>query len=261
MAPIVDEVLAILPFEPEAHRRLGGPPCLYVGHPLLAAIASLRPAPSERAPLTASTRPVLLVLPGSRHSEVSRLMAPFGAAVARIATAVPTVEIVVPAVARLRGEIEARVKDWPVQPILISGDAAKLAAFRRAHAALAASGTVTLELALAAVPMVVAYRVELLVRMMKGALKAKSIVLANLVLGENVIPEFLDSDCTPERLAASVIPLLRNSPARAAQLAAFARLDNLMATSATPSELAAAAVVDVVAGRRAKPPAARLAVP
>ena len=252
MARYVDRVLAILPFEPKVYRGLGGPPCTYVGHPLLAEIPSLSPTPGERTALGDGGRPVLVVLPGSRRSEISRLMAPFGEAVKRVVDATGPVEVILPAVPRLAGEIRAAVANWPVQPRIVEGEAAKLAAFRRAHAALAASGTVTLELALAKVPMVVAYRVDPIVKLMKPILlKAKSIVLVNLILGENAIPELLDADSDPERLAATLLPLLRDGQERAAQLAAFERVASLMDSGdATPSVNAAAAVLETVASRK-----------
>ena len=190
--------------------RLGGPPCTYVGHPLIERLDELRPAPGERPPL--GERPVLLVLPGSRRTEISRLMAPFGEAVALIAEARPDVEILLPAVPHLADEIEARAASWPVRPRIVLGEAEKFAAFRRAHAALAASGTVTLELGLAGVPMVVAYRVDPLARLLKRFLKVPSIVLANLVLGENAIPEFLDDDGIAGVLARETLALLSDRP-------------------------------------------------
>jgi lipid-A-disaccharide synthase len=251
MAPVVDEVMAILPFEPAVHRHLGGPPCVYVGHPLIERLADLRPAPGERPLLAAGTRPTLLVLPGSRRSEVARLMEPFGAALGLIAKQAGDVEVLLPAVERLRGEIEARSAAWPVKPSILAGEGAKFAAFRRAHAALAASGTVTLELALAGVPMAVAYRIEPMLRPFKGLLRAHSIVLANLVLGENVIPEFIDGASSPERLAAAIVPLLGDTAPRRAQLAAFARLDALMMPEAgAPADLAADAVLDTMGRKR-----------
>ncbi len=253
MARIMDHVLALLPFEPAVHRRLGGPPCTYVGHPLIERLAELRPAPGERPPL--STEPTLLVLPGSRHGEIRRLMAPFGAAVAGLAAArardgLAAPQILLPAVAHLRDEIEERAASWPIRPQIVVGEAAKFAAFRRAHAALAASGTVTLELALAGVPMVVAYRVEFVARLLKPFLKVPSIVLANLVIGDNVVPEFIDDDGSPDVLARRVAPLLTETEARARQLAGFARLDGLMALPGgqTPSEKAAAIVLNIALG-------------
>ena len=243
MARYVDHVLALLPFEPAVHARLGGPPCTYVGHPLIERLDELRPAAGERGPI--SSNPVLLILPGSRRTEITRLMAPFGEAAAQIAKVRPGLEILLPAVTHLREEIGARAALWPVRPKVVLGEAEKLAAFRRAHAALAASGTVTLELGLAGVPMVVAYRVDPIARGLKRFLKVPSIVLTNLVLGENAVPEFLDEEGSPEILARETAALLAETPARAAQLAAVRRLDQLMAPPGgmRPSDRAAQIVV------------------
>jgi len=237
----VDHVMALLPFEPAVHARLGGPPCSYVGHPLIERLATLRPAPGERVPLAEADRPVLLVLPGSRRGEIDRLTEPFGETLALVAErSSRPLEILLPAVPRFAEEIKGRIARWRVKPTVIEGEADKLAAFRRAHAALAASGTVTLELALAEVPMVVAYRVDLLVRPFKWALsRINSFVLPNLILGTNEIPEFLDRETTPERMAAALLPLLRDTPERARQLTAFARLDAALARDVPPSMLAA----------------------
>jgi lipid-A-disaccharide synthase len=136
-----------------------------------------------------------------------------------------------------------------LRPRIVVGPAEKHAAFRAARAALAASGTVTLELALAQVPTVAAYRIPawegLVFRMMAHIDTA---ILANLVLGEHAVPEYLQGDCTPERLAAAVIPLLADTPERARQLAAFVRLDGIMNLgAAAPSVRAAQAVRDVIA--------------
>lgn len=240
MARYVDQLLAILPFEPEVHRRLGGPPTTYVGHPLVERLARLRPLEGERAPLGAGRKPVLVVLPGSRKSEIGRLMDRFGATIELAVREHGPVELILPAVPRHAAEIRARAAAWPVQPTIVEGEVATYAAFRRAHAALAASGTVTLELALSGVPMVVAYRVDLFLRTFKSFLQANSIVLPNLILGGNVIPEYLDGDANPETLAAALVPLLSDTPQRRAQVVAFERLEELMALdSGTPSSRAA----------------------
>ena len=250
MARFVDRLLAILPFEPAVHARLGGPPTTYVGHPLVERVAVLRPAPGERAPL--GPRPVLLVLPGSRRSEIRGLMERFGETVALVTRSFGPVEVVLPAVAHLADEIRARAGAWSVKPIIVVGDKAAEAAFRRAHAALAASGTVTLELAIAGVPMVVAYRVEPLVRPFKFMLQAPSIVLPNLIAGENAVPEFLDGDARPERLAAALVALLTETPERARQLAAFRQVLIAMALDeGTPSSRAADAVIATMRRRPA----------
>ena len=152
MRPFVDRLMAILPFEPDVHRRLGGPPTTFVGHPLSEKVGGLRPRQGERVALGSGAAPVLLGLPGSRRSEVARLMDRFGETVALIADAKPGVEIVLPAVPALADEIRERAAGWKYPPAIVVGEEAKLAAFRRANAALAASGTVTLGYALARVP-------------------------------------------------------------------------------------------------------------
>lgn len=257
MAAYVDQLLAILPFEPDAHRRLGGPQCAYVGHPLLDHLGELRPEPGERAPV-GQGRPVLLVLPGSRRSEVRRLLEDFGRTLPLIEAQTGPLEVLLPAVPHLAQQIEQAVAGWPVKPVVVQGEAAKRAAFRRAHAALAASGTVSLELALAGVPMAIAYRLDAIYRFIKQLNRVfpiasvTSMVLPNIILGENVVPEFLDDQAAPENLAATVVPLLRDSPERARQLAAFTRLDHLMALKdgVSPSVAAARVVADVLAHGR-----------
>jgi lipid-A-disaccharide synthase len=253
MRRYIDHVLALLPFEPEVHRRLGGPACTYVGHPLIERLSELVPAEGERPGL--GSPPLLLVLPGSRHTEIARLIEPFGQALGLIAAARPDVEVLLPAVGHLRDEIETRVAGWPLRPRLLHGEAEKFSAFRRAHAALAASGTVTLELGLAGVPMVVAYRIDPVARLLKPFLRIPSIVLPNLILGENAVPEFLDADSSPDVLARETLALLLEGPARTAQSAALARLHSLMTLPGgeRPSDRAAAIVLEAAengAGRR-----------
>nr|WP_319389039.1 lipid-A-disaccharide synthase [uncultured Cohaesibacter sp.] len=234
MTRYVDHVLALLPFEVEVHKRLKGPPCTYVGHPLIERLDVLRPQAGERGPLEA---PVLLVLPGSRRSEVSRLLVEFGEVVRLARERHPNLRVILPAVSHLRGLIDEGLKEWPVQPEIVVGEDAKFAAFRKAHAALAASGTVTLELGLSGVPMVVAYKVDWIVRQFKWLLTAHSIVLTNLVLGRNAIPEFLDDEANARRLADNLLPLLEAGPARTAQVSALEELDEKMTLSdETPSE-------------------------
>ncbi len=242
MTRYVDHVLALLPFEVEVHKRLKGPPCTYVGHPLIERLDVLRPQAGERGPLET---PVLLVLPGSRRSEVSRLLVEFGEVVRLARERHPNLRVILPAVSHLRGLIDEGLKEWPVQPEIVVGEDAKFAAFRKAHAALAASGTVTLELGLSGVPMVVAYKVDWIVRQFKWLLTAHSIVLTNLVLGRNAIPEFLDDEANARRLADNLLPLLEAGPARTAQVSALEELDEKMTLSdETPSERVARIVRD-----------------
>lgn len=252
MRAYVDHVLALKPFEPEAHRRLGGPACTYVGHPLIERLAEIRPGPGDRRAIASG--PVdLVVLPGSRRSEISRLMGPFGEALRLVAARSPVpFTVTIPAVAHLAEEIERRTASWPMRPRVVKGEAAKWQALRAAQAALAASGTVTLELALSGVPMVVAYKVSKIEEQVKYFIKVPSIVLANLILGENVIPERVQWDCTPEKLAEALLPLLVDTPERRAQVDAFARLDELMGIGEdTPSGRAARIVAETITAGRA----------
>ena len=255
MRGYVDCVLAILPFEPTAHVRLGGPPCIYVGHPLLERVAELR-SDAEEAQRRRADPPLVLVLPGSRSSEIGRLIGIFGDAIARIATRVGPIEVVLPTMPHLASRVREAVAGWTVTPRIVVEPATKWAAFRTARAALAASGTVTLELALAGVPTIAAYRLslieELVARLIGLGGRLPSVILANLVLGENDIPEFLQRDCTPQRLADALIPLLSDTPQRQRQVAAFGRLDRIMAPgAAVPSAMAAATVLDMARrGRR-----------
>ncbi len=160
MRAYVDQVLAILPFEPEVHVKLGGPPCVYVGHPMVEHIAELRPN-AEEAQRRRTNPPVVLVLPGSRASEIRHLLGTFGAAIAHVAARSGPMELVLPTVPHLAAQVRAGVAGWAVAPRIVVEPADKWAAFRRARAALAASGTVTLELALAGIPAVAAYRLSI----------------------------------------------------------------------------------------------------
>jgi lipid-A-disaccharide synthase len=244
MRAYVDHVLALLPFEPQAHERLGGPPCSYVGHPLIEQLNELRPDTDEAARRRADP-PVVLVLPGSRPGEIRRMSSVFGKAVALLKDRVGAFELVVPTVPLLKDGVLAATADWVVRPNVVVDPAEKWAAFRIARAALAKSGTVTLELALSGVPMVAAYKVSLFDEMIaRIAINVPSVILTNLVIGENVVPELLQRQCTPSGLADAFAPLLTDSAERRRQVEAFARLDSIMEIgSASPSRRAAEIVL------------------
>jgi lipid-A-disaccharide synthase len=257
MRPYVDRVMGLLPFETEAHERLGGPPCTYVGHPLIERLDWMRNVDTE--PLVQQlgldpARLTLVVLPGSRTSEVSRLMQPFGETLELLRQRHVRPQVIIPAVAHVRPLIEKFAATWTVAPHIIDGEENKFRAFRLAHAALAASGTVTLELALAGTPMVVAYKVDGIAARLRFLMKVQSVVLANLVLGENAFPELLQEDCIPEKLAEAVEKLLRDTPERHAQLDALARIpQKMLIDGSSPSEAAADIVLDyAVNGRKSR---------
>jgi lipid-A-disaccharide synthase len=216
-------------------------------------IRDLDPWPlSERLNLDPH-RLVLVVLPGSRTSEVTRLMEPFGQALDVLHQRRIRPQVIIPVVPHLRELIERQMQSWIVKPHLVTGDEDKFRAFKLAHAALAASGTVTLELALAGTPMVVAYKVDALAKYLRYLLEVQSVVLANLVLEENAFPEYLQEACTPENLADALDPLLRDTGERKAQLAALSRIPDklLLREGGSPSDAAAELVLGYAAhGRR-----------
>ncbi|MBR0697498.1 lipid-A-disaccharide synthase [Bradyrhizobium lablabi] len=250
MLRYIDHVLALLPFEPEAYQRLHGPPCSYVGHPLTEQLGTLRPNEDERK-LREGARPVLLVLPGSRRSEVRHHITVFGDALGRLQRDGAAFEPVLPTMPHLEVAVREGVKAWPVQPRIVLGEAEKRAAFRIARAALAKSGTVTLELALAGVPMVTAYRMAPIEAfILRRAVKLQSVILANLVIGGEVIPEFLQEGCTPDNLAQALGKVLADTPERRRQLEAFATLDAKMSTGSQPPSVRAADIVLSTIGRR-----------
>ena len=251
MRTYVDHVLALLPFEPGVHARLGGPSCTYVGHPMIEDVGLLRPDTDE-ARRRMDDPPLLLILPGSRTMEIERLLAPFGSAIARVAERCGPLELVLPTVPHLHDRIKKAIAGWAIQPRIVMSDTEKWAAFRTARAALAASGTVSLELAIAGVPAVIAYKVSLIEEVIaRLAIHAPSVVLANLVLGENTMPELLQRQATPDQLAEALIPLIGDTPERRRQTDAFARLDAIMDIGGTSPSAKAAEIVLGIARERA----------
>jgi lipid-A-disaccharide synthase len=243
MRRFVDHVLALLPFEPEVHQKLGGPPCTYVGHPLIEEAAELRPNETE-ARRRAADPPIVLAMPGSRSGEVARLAGIFGETLAEVARRVGPIEVVVPTVPHLLKRVTEATASWPVKPRVVADQAGKQAAFRVARVALAKSGTTTLELAVAGVPMVAAYRVSPLEAfVIRRLVRVPSYILANLVIGDNVVPEIVQEECTPGRLADALISLIGDTPQRRRQTEAFARLDAIMEIG---SRVPAARAADIV---------------
>jgi lipid-A-disaccharide synthase len=233
------------------HIRLGGPACSYVGHPLGESAPLLRPNPQEAA-RRMSDPPVVLVLPGSRTGEVRRLLSVFAETIALVQRRFGPLEIVIPTVPHLLAHVREATGTWPVLPRIVVDAEEKHAAFRVARAALAKSGTVTLELAVAGVPMVTAYKVTIIEELIaRRLIEVPSVILANLVLGENIVPEFIQQDCTVENLAAALLPLLSDTPERRRQTEAFSRLDAIMEIgSAVPSARGAEIILrEVMRGR------------
>lgn len=252
IAKFYNRLMAVLPFEPAVHRRLGGPDTIYVGHPLMERLADFTPSVIEQQ--QRDNEPWrLLVLPGSRRSEISRLLPLFGEAAAILAERLPGLIVELPAVAHLRADIEAQTAAWRRRPVILDGETAKLSAFRTARAALAASGTVTLELAMARVPTVVAYKVSYIEgEIARRLIRVESASLPNLILGRKLLPEFIDWGWTPADLADHLEAIMRAGEARQKQMDGFAEVHQLMAAGiTTPSATAAAIVLDAALRRSA----------
>lgn len=218
MAPLVDHVLALLPFEPP-YMEAAGMSCDFVGHPV---VAEPRASDAEIAALRARIAgPIWLALPGSRRGEIARHAPRFGAALTQVLP--EGARVVVPTVSDCADQMRAEVTRWPVPAQVLDNPGDKRAAFAVAEMALAASGTVSLELAATMTPMVIAYDLNPLTRFLAERLiKLDTVTLVNLVSETRAIPECLGRDCTPERIAASLQALRDSAAARVAQRQAMA---------------------------------------
>lgn len=210
MARVIDHVLALLPFEPPL-MQAAGMSCDFVGHPVVAEpIAS-----AEEAAAFAGDGPLILCLPGSRRGEVSRLAPIFGAVLARVKQVHPKARVALPTVRGVADLVQDLTADWPIEPQIITDPAAKRGAFAAADVALAASGTVSLELAANACPMVIAYDMNrLTLWLMARAALVDTVTLVNLVSQTRSVPEFIGKNCTPDAIAPALLALLRDPSAQ-----------------------------------------------
>jgi lipid-A-disaccharide synthase len=204
MARHIDHVLALLPFEPP-YMHAAGMTCDFVGHPV---VSEPLASPEERA-VMAGEGPLLLALPGSRKGEVSRLCPVFGATIARLKAQHPTLRVALPTVRGVEPLVRDLTRDWAVAPQIITDAAQKRVAFALADVALAASGTVSLELAANACPMVIAYDMNrLTLWLMRRAAQVDTVTLVNLVSETRVVPEFIGARCRPDLIAPALEALL-----------------------------------------------------
>lgn len=251
IAAFLDHLLALLPFEPPYFER-EGLPCTFVGHSIVEGGAASGDAGRFRAQhgIASGTR-LLTVLPGSRRSEISRLLPDFKATLERLAPNHPGLVAVVPTVPHVRDTVAAEVAGWPVPVILVEGDQDKYDAFAASEVALAASGTVALELALARLPAVIAYRMHpVTVGLYRRFIRVKYANLVNIMLDRMLVPEFLQENCTPDNLAEAVGKLLDDPAARAEQRDGVAEVARWLGQGGPPpSERAADVVFDIVEGR------------
>jgi lipid-A-disaccharide synthase len=249
-----DKLLCLLPFEPAwfAQHNL---PATFVGHPVLESGAGQGDAGRFRqAHGLTPGQPVLILMPGSRRSEAPRLLPVFGRTLERLALREPTLRPVLPVSPGVADVVRRAAARWPIQPLIVTELLDKHDAYAAAGAALTKSGTSTLELALAGVPMAVTYRVNpLTAAMARRMIRVPHVAMVNLLAGRAVVPELLQQDCTAEMLSRTALTLLGDPATASAQREAFhGVLDSLRPPDGTPSEAAAREVLRVMeqAGRQ-----------
>jgi lipid-A-disaccharide synthase len=243
-----EKLLCLLPFEPEFFAPHGLNP-VFTGHPVLESGADLGNAAKFRAAHDIAPDAVPIVLmPGSRVTETSRLLPIFRQTMALLSSSTPKLQPVLAAAAGIAEAVEAQTADWLIRPIIVRDVAERYDAFAAARAALTKSGTSTLELAMAGVPMAVTYRVNpLSAAIGRRLIKVEHVAMINLLSGRALVPELLQQDCRPEKLAAVLATLITDSGAAAAQRAGFAAaLASLQAPAGKPSAAAAAEILALV---------------
>jgi len=236
MAQVVDHVLALLPFEPP-YMTAAGMTCDFVGHPVVAEPV----ATAQEIQQFQGDGPLILALPGSRRGEVSRLAPVLGQVLAQVKAAHPQARVALPTVRGVADLAADLTADWPICPEIIIDPTRKRAAFAVADVALAASGTVSLELASNFCPMVIAYKLHpISFWLMKRAALIDTVTLVNLVSETRAVPEFLGPDCHAEVIAPALLDLLQDSPRRQAQLSAMALTMQRLGQGGEPPGLRAA---------------------
>ncbi len=243
-----EKLLCLLPFEPEFFAR-HGLAATFVGHPVLESGADRGDqARFRRDYHIAEDAELVILMPGSRRNEAPRLLPVFGATLERLAKQLPNVVPVVPVSVSVSEIVQRAVCSWPIQPIIVNAAEAKYDAYAAANAALTKSGTSTLELALAGVPMAVTYRVNpITAAIARRLIRVRHVAMVNLLAGEALVPELLQKACNPTQLSAVLAHLIRDRDAASAQEAGFSRvLRQLQAPEGLPSAAAAREVLETL---------------
>lgn len=248
----VDHVLAVLPFEPEVMARLGGPPTTYVGHRLVtdAGLVEARRQRALRDSDQTATERTIVLLPGSRSSEISRLMPAFDRAIQELSRRNKNMRYVLPTVARREQLVRQLIVDWPIKPEIAVGTAEKWQAFAAADAAMAASGTVILELGLTGVPVVSTYSTDFIVKMLHKRIKTWTAALPNLIADYVIVPEQINEMLLPGVLARWLERLSSDTQQRRTMLEGFDLVWQRMQTEVPPGEKAAAIVLDLLDNKK-----------
>ncbi|WP_421931493.1 lipid-A-disaccharide synthase [Phenylobacterium sp.] len=250
LARSVDHLLSIHTFD-APYFEAEGLPTTFVGNAALKVdFSAADPARLRAEYKIAPEAPILLVLPGSRPSEINRVLPPFAEAALLLKASRPDLEIVIPAAPTVAEAVKAQVAGWPRRAHVVEGEQAKLDSMKAATVAMACSGTVTIELALAGCPMVIGYRIDKLTYALVNRLVRRPITLFNIAAGEIVAPELIQDDCTPQALAREIALRLEDPALRARQVAAqFAALETMGRGGPDPSDAAADAILKILAER------------
>jgi len=247
IAGFLDHLLALLPFEPPYFEK-EGLPTTFIGH---SAVEERHDGDAQRFRAQhglTDDKKLLAVLPGSRNSEVKRLLPVFREVIDELAGKYPDARIVVPTVSKVADAATAEMKDWLLDPIVVVTDQERHDAFAAAIWALAASGTVSLELAIAGVPHVIAYQVNAVTGWIaKRLIKIETVTIVNLVLGPKLIPEFLQENCRAKNIIPILDGLLGDASARAAQEDGFETACKMLGFGdRAPSEKAAEQILKII---------------
>ena len=249
MRAYVDHVLALLPFEPAVMERLGGPATTYVGHRLIGDPDIGRIRAERLARLEGDGPRTCLLLPGSRSTEIGRLLPIFGEAVKELSARNAGIRFLLPTVPRQEALVRQLTADWPVKPHITVTTEEKWQAFAEADAAIAASGTVILELALARVPVISTYRFDWIANLFLRKVKVWSAAIPNIVADYAVVPEFLNEQVRPGTLTRWFERLAAETAERRAMLEGYDLVHERMQTERPPGETGAVVILDLLAAR------------
>jgi lipid-A-disaccharide synthase len=251
MLPYVDEVLAVLPFEPEVMERLGGPKTHFIGHRLASHsdILRVRSVRKSRAPKGQGERRTILLLPGSRGAEITQLLPVFGAAMEEFVARNGDTRFLLPTVPRQEARVREITASWAIRPEILLGEAAKWQAFEESDAAIAASGTVILELALAHVPVVSTYKGDWIIRTLANRIKVWTGALPNLIADYAIVPEYFNDVLRPASLVRWAERLSTDTPQRTAMLAGYDDVWSRLQTDVPSGEAGAELVLSLLRRR------------
>lgn len=242
MTAYIDHILAILPFEPDLLKKLEGPNATYVGHPL-ARLAGKVTKKEKRIP---ALIPTVLLMPGSRRGEISRLLPVLKETVALLEERGNKIKYVLPAVPHLIDEIRKETDTWPQEINIIEGEKAKIEIFAKADLAIATSGTAILELAMYMIPCISIYKLDRALNAIRFIIKAWTAALPNLIADKIIIPERINEFAHPQYIARLAEGILSKGPERDAQLQGFELVHKRMKQKDDPANIAASAILKLI---------------